>query len=44
MGFGLAELMPRNRTGLAGALRIGGSALMFLTLAVRVLELTASAG
>ena len=44
LGFGLAELAPRNRTGLAGALRIGGVVLMALTLAVRAVQLIAFTG
>lgn len=44
LGFGLAELLPRGRTGLAGALRIGGAVLMLLTLLVRVLQLAVLAG
>jgi hypothetical protein len=36
LGFGAAELLPRDRTRLAGLLRIGGVGLMVLTLAVRV--------
>lgn len=39
--FGVADLLPRNQTGLAGLLRIGGIALMVLTLAVRILQLVA---
>lgn len=42
--FGLAELVPRNRTGLAGALRIGGIVLMGSILVLRTLQLTALAG
>lgn len=34
LGFGAADLLPRNRTRLAGLLRIGGVGLMVLTLAV----------
>ena len=41
LGFGLAELVPRDRTRLAGALRIGGGALMVLILAVRAAQLIA---
>jgi hypothetical protein len=44
LGFGLAELVPRDRTRLAGALRIGGVALMVLILAVRAAQLIASPG
>lgn len=44
LGFGLAELAPRGRTGLASALRVAGVALMVLTLAARVLQLTVLAG
>ena len=39
--FGAAELLPRERTRLAGLLRIGGVGLMVLTLAVRVVQLVA---
>jgi hypothetical protein len=41
LGFGAAELLPRDRTRLAGLLRIGGVGLMVLTLAVRVVQLVA---
>jgi hypothetical protein len=44
LGFGLAEILPRDRTRLAGALRIGGVALMVLTMVVRAVQLTAFAG
>jgi len=44
LGFGLAELLPRGRTRLAGALRIGGVALMILILAVRAAQLISSPG
>lgn len=39
LSFGVAELMPRERTRLAGLLRIGGITLMVLVLAVRALQL-----
>jgi hypothetical protein len=42
--FGFAELVPRNRTGLAGALRIGGIVLMVLILILRTLQLVAFIG
>jgi len=41
LAFGVADLLPRNQTRLAGLLRIGGIALMVLTLAVRALQLVA---
>ena len=44
LGFALAEILPRDRTRLAGALRIGGVVLMVLTIAVRTVQLTAFAG
>ena len=44
LGFGLAELLPRNRTTLAGALRICGVGLMVAILAVRAVQLITSAG
>ena len=44
LGFGLAELVPRDRTGLAGALRMGGVALMVLVLAVRAAQLIVPPG
>jgi hypothetical protein len=44
LGFGLAELLPRNRTTLAGALRICGVGLMVVILAVRAVQLITSAG
>jgi len=44
LGFGLAELVPRERTRLAGALRMGGVALMVAILAVRAAQLIASPG
>ena len=39
LGFGVADLLPRARTGLAGSLRIGGGVLIALALAVRVVQL-----
>ncbi|HEV8045136.1 MAG TPA: hypothetical protein VGP38_08150 [Rubrobacter sp.] len=39
LGFGVADLLPRDQTRLAGLLRIGGLALMVLTLLVRVVQL-----
>ncbi len=39
LAFGIADLLPRNQTRLAGLLRIGGLALMVLTLLVRVVQL-----
>ena len=44
LGFGLVELVPRNRTRLAGALRMGGVALMVLILAVRATQLITPPG
>lgn len=41
LAFGIADLLPRNQTRLAGLLRIGGIALMVLTLFVRVIQLFA---
>ncbi len=37
--FGVADLLPRNQTRLAGLMRIGGLALMVLTLFVRLIQL-----
>ena len=39
LAFGIADLLPRNQTRLAGLMRIGGLALMVLTLFVRVVQL-----
>lgn len=44
LGFGLAELVPRDRTRPAGAFRIGGVALMFVIVAVRALQLAGVSG
>lgn len=44
LGFGLADLVPRNRTTLAGALRICGAGLMVVILAVRAVQLITYAG
>lgn len=44
LGLGLAELVPRDRAGLAGMLRIGGGILVVLALVVRVAQLATSAG
>ena len=41
LGFVAVEFLPRDRTRLAGLLRIGGVGLMVLTLAVRVVQLVA---
>lgn len=41
LAFGVADLLSRDQTRLAGLLRIGGVALMVLTLAVRVIQLVA---
>ena len=42
LAFGAADLLPRDRTRLAGPLRIGGAGLMVLTLAVRIIQLVAT--
>jgi hypothetical protein len=39
LSFGVAEFMPRDRTGLAGLLRIGGITLMVLVFALRAVQL-----
>ena len=39
LSFGAAEFLPRNRTRLAGLLRIGGVTLMVLVLAIRAIQL-----
>jgi len=39
LGFGVADLLPRERTGLAGSLRIVGGTLIVLALAIRVVQL-----
>ena len=39
LGFGVADLLPRGRAGLAGSLRIGGGVLMALALVVRAVQL-----
>jgi hypothetical protein len=44
LGFGAVEFLPRDRTRLAGLLRIGGVGLLVLTLAVRVVQLVAPVG
>ncbi len=44
LGFGLAELVPRDRTRLAGTLRICGAVLMVAILVVRAVQLITSAG
>ena len=41
LAFGVADLLPRDQTRLAVLLRVGGLALMVLTLAVRVVQLVA---
>jgi hypothetical protein len=41
LSFGVAEFMPRDRTRLAGLLRIGGITLMVLVVATRVVQLVA---
>jgi hypothetical protein len=43
LAFGVADLLPRDRTKLAGLLRIGGVALIVLPLFVRVVQLAALA-
>lgn len=44
LGFGLADLVARNRTTLAGALRTCGVGLMVVILAVRAVQLITYAG
>jgi hypothetical protein len=39
LSFGAAEFLPRDRTRLAGLLRIGGITLMVLILAIRATQL-----
>ncbi|MGH3148241.1 MAG: hypothetical protein ACRDTR_20860 [Rubrobacter sp.] len=39
LAFGAADLLPRDGTRQAGLLRVGGLALMVLTLSVRVIQL-----
>ena len=40
LGFGVADLLPRGQTGIAGLLRVGGGvASMVLALLVRVIQL-----
>jgi hypothetical protein len=39
LGFGVADLLPQDRTEPAGLLRIAGGALIFLALAIRVVQL-----
>lgn len=41
LAFGVADLLPRDQTRLAVLLRVGGLALMVLTLAVRIVQLVA---
>ena len=43
LAFGVADLLPRDRTKLAGLLRIGAIALIVLILFVRVVQLAAFA-
>lgn len=43
LGLGVADLLPRNQTRLAGLLRIGGVALMVLVIAIRAVQLVALA-
>ena len=43
LAFGVVDLLPRDRTKLAGLLRIGGVALIVLPLFVRVVQLAALA-
>lgn len=42
--FGMAELVPRNRTALAGVLRMCGVGLMGAILAARAVQLITPAG
>lgn len=44
LGFGLAEFVPRHRTGLAGALRVCGAGLMAGILVARAVQLITSGG
>jgi hypothetical protein len=44
LGFGLAEFVPRDRTGLAGTLRMCSAGLMVVILAVRAVQLITFAG
>ena len=39
LGFGVSDLLPRDRTWLARSLRIGGGALIVLALGVRIVQL-----
>ena len=41
LAFGIADLLPRDLTRLAGLMRIGGLGLMMFTLAVRIIQLVA---
>jgi len=41
LAFGVADFLPRDQTRLSVLLRVGGLALMVLTLAVRVVQLVA---
>ncbi len=41
LAFGVADLLPGDQTRLAGLLRIGGVALMVLTLLIRAIQLVA---
>ena len=43
LAFGVADLLPRDRTKLAGLLRIGGVVLIVLPLFVRAVQLVALA-
>jgi hypothetical protein len=38
LGFGVADLLPQARTGLAGSLRVGGGTLLALALVIRALH------
>jgi hypothetical protein len=41
LGFGLADLLPRNRTRYAGLLRLGAVVLMVVALSIRAIQLAA---
>ena len=41
LGFGVADLLPRDQTRIAGLLRVAGVAFIVLALFVRVLQLIA---
>jgi hypothetical protein len=43
LGFGVADLLPRDRRRIAGSLRIGGGTLIVLALTIRAIHLVALA-